>query len=243
MNIWAKGMLRLLSIRLQVQGHPPAPPFLLAANHLSYLDIVVLSALAPQGFVAKSEMATWPILGPMAKGMGTLFLDRGNPRDTLRVSRELNTLWQMGTSACVFLEGTSSNGDCILPFHSALLENSARHSRPVVAAHLRYTSPDADVRNVICWHGEQAFLPHLFHLFTLPRIEAQIRLDSRPTLASDRRQLAATLWKRVEGFRQQAIPVQAARGQAVCEQTVAKHTAAEKAIEEKPVLNAELASS
>ena len=91
------------------------------ANHLGYTDIVMLAAAAPVVFVSKSEVRRWPVLGSLATCAGTLFLNRERKEDLLVVSRQFEPIISTGIPVVVFLEGTSSNGDTVLPFRPPLL--------------------------------------------------------------------------------------------------------------------------
>ena len=86
---WARGVEWILGVRVDPLGLPPKAPFLLVANHLSYLDVVILAARLEAVFVAKQEVAKWPVIGRLASLMDTIFVDRNAPRDTIRVMGRL----------------------------------------------------------------------------------------------------------------------------------------------------------
>ena len=194
-RLWAGLLADVLRLKLQVSGKMPRPPFLLVANHLSYVDVLVLGSVLPAVFVAKAEVRRWPLLGPLCAAVGTLFLDRRRPRDLPRVLRDVETALDAGLGVIAFPEGTSSAGTTVLPFRSPLLAVAARRGLPVHYAALGYTtppgSPPAD--RAVCWWGEMSLLPHLLGLLSLPAVTADLRFGPEPRVGGDRKQLADEL--------------------------------------------------
>jgi len=188
-------LLALLRAEVRVSGPPPRPPFLLATNHLSYLDILVLASRLPVRFVAKTEVRRWPLLGPLCKGFGTLFIDRSDRRDIPRVLAEIEAALARGEGVIVFPEGTSSSGDEVRSFRSPLLAQAAHESMPVHAAALRYRTPDGEppARDAVCWWGETPLFPHLLGLFRLSKVEAFVGFAPEPIVDEDRKRLAERL--------------------------------------------------
>lgn len=181
-------LLEWLRAEVEVAGPPPSSPFLLVANHLSYLDILVLASRLPCCvFVAKGEVREWPLLGPICKGFGTIFIDREDRRDIPRVLRRIETAMIEGDGIVLFPEGTSSQGATVGMFRSPLLALPARSASPVHAAAISYQSPEA------CWWGDAELLPHLLHLCGMPRIEARVRFCGAPVASTDRKRLAEEL--------------------------------------------------
>ena len=183
----SRALLRLLRAEVRVSGPLPAPPFLLAANHLSYVDVLVLASRMPVRFVAKAEVRRWPLLGPICCGFGTIFIDRSDRRDIPRVLAEIERSLACGEGIILFPEGTSSSGESVLPFRSPLLALPARRGLPVHAAALRYDPP------CVAWWGEVSLAPHLLGLFRLERIEAAVSFAPEPVADGDRKRLAERL--------------------------------------------------
>jgi 1-acyl-sn-glycerol-3-phosphate acyltransferase len=197
---WSRGLLRILGVRVSLVGRPPEPPYLLTANHLGYLDVLVLAAVLPVRFVAKSEVRHWPVWGPLAAWTGTLFLDRGRPRDAHRVATAVERTLAVGEAVSIFAEGTSSPGDGVLPYRPALFEGAVTSGAPVVPAALSYRIPadPAAVRERVCWWGEMEFAPHLLALVDLPPIHATLAVGTPLPAQADRKVLAIIARKATE---------------------------------------------
>ena len=208
MRAWSRGVCRLLGIRVTVRGKPPAPPFLLVANHLSYVDIVVLASCAEGVFVARGDLSGWPLLGPLSRSVDTLYVDRNNRRDLPRIGASMAAMLREGRGVYLFPEGTSSGGASILPFKPAILDLAARHSIPVWYAAISYRTPagSAPAGQAVCWWGDMTFIKHLVALARLPGFEASIAFGEEPLLDRDRKTLAAGLWREI---RRRFIPVTA----------------------------------
>jgi len=192
---WARVFLRVLGVELEVEGELPSEACLVVANHLSYLDIVVLSALFPGRFVAKSEIASWPILGAMASSVGTIFVVQKRRRDVVRVEREMTRTLRAGVPVVLFPEGGSSRGVGVEPFKSSLLECAALGRHPCLAAALGYETPGSPwaPAATVCWWGGMDFWRHAWGLVGLPRVRARVSLAPELRSGSDRKALAARL--------------------------------------------------
>lgn len=201
-RLWGAHLVRLLNVRWRVDGVPPEPPFLLVANHLSYIDIPVLMKAAGGVFVAKADLSGWPLLGPVVAGSGTLLIDRGTKRDLLRVGELIERHLAAGGGVVVFLEGTTGAGDALLPFKPSLLEVAARSGRPVHYATLTYATPEGSPPPVesVCWWGDAEFMPHVRELVRLPWFAATVSFGAEPVTGADRKQLAARLRTAMEAL-------------------------------------------
>jgi len=204
---WSKLACRILGIRRIVQGKPQGGPFVVAANHLTYLDIWVLGSLYPSVFVAKREIAGWPVFGWVARAAGTLFVDRESARDVVRVGQLMSDRLAAGIPLTVFPEGGTSRGDLVRPFASSILEPAARADAPCFAASIRYETPGVaePPSRTICWSGgKPPFFHHLIGVMKLRCIEATVIFSAVPVRSSDRKELARRLW---EDAQQTFVPI------------------------------------
>ena len=184
--------LRIFDVEVQAAG--PIPNCgLLVSNHLSYLDILVLSALAPSIFVAKRDVKSWPIFGWFARLGGTLFADRDRRTQVGQLTRELRTLLDRGALVVLFPEGTSSDGSTVLPFKSALLEPATNASRPVSASLIAYQLEDGNVGEEVCYWKDMTFIPHLLNLLSKRCIKASVCFAGPQPDRTNRKELARHL--------------------------------------------------
>lgn len=192
---WSRSILWLAGARVDRRGLPPEPPFLLVSNHLSYLDILTLASSVDAVFIAKSEVARWPVVGHLCRAMGTVFIDRNNARDIPRVLERIRSVLERGQSLVFFPEGTTSPGAQVAPFRPALLAAAAEGNLPVSYASLSYrTGPDdPPAHQAVCWWGDMDFAGHFAKMTTLSGFEAVVTFGSKSIRATDRKVLAHRL--------------------------------------------------
>lgn len=136
---WSQRLLRILGVPLHVHGRPPVQgPMLLVANHLSWLDIVVLHAARHCRFVSKSDVKHWPLVGTLATGGGTLYIEREKRRDAMRVVHHMAESLKAGDVVAVFPEGTTGDGKALLPFHANLIQAAISAHAPVQPLAIRF---------------------------------------------------------------------------------------------------------
>jgi lyso-ornithine lipid O-acyltransferase len=197
--------LRVLGVQVTETGRAPRGA-VVVANHLGYLDILVLASLAPCVFVAKREVRVWPVFGWFARRAGTCFIDREKRADVARVAAEFAPVIAAGANLVLFLEGTSTDGGAVLPFRSSLLEPVARAGWPAVPTALAYAVPAPhSAADEVCWWGDMTLAPHLLHLAGLPRIDATVRWGEPVSPCADRKALAAELHAAVRRLRGEAM--------------------------------------
>jgi len=196
---WGRAMCAILGVTREVSGpRPEGGVFLVASNHLSYLDILVLGSLYRSTFLAKREIAGWPAFGWIARGAGTLFVDRSQPKDVVRAGRAMSERLALGIPLTIFPEGRSTDGREILPYQPSLLEPAAKAGVPCWAVSISYDTPGSAVSpaRTVCWHDSENFVTHFRRLVALPRIVAHVRFAEAPLVSDDRKLLARELRER-----------------------------------------------
>jgi 1-acyl-sn-glycerol-3-phosphate acyltransferase len=138
---WARTVMKRLGVELTVLGTPAqAGPMLLVSNHISWLDIVALHSVCHCRFVSKADVKRWPLIGTMATGGGTLYVQRESRRDAMRIVDRMAQALLDGDILAVFPEGTTGDGTSVLRFHSNLIEAAIRADAPVQMVAIQYVN-------------------------------------------------------------------------------------------------------
>jgi len=180
---------RLFGIVIKTTGTPVADrPVLFVANHVSYIDIVALSAIAELSFVAKTEIAGWPFFGWLAKLQRTVFVGRQRNRVADEKSA-LETRLAEGGALVLFAEGTTGDGNRTRPFKSALFAAADRAGVVVQPVTIAYTRLDGmplcrALRPAVAWYGDMELLPHLWRLIGLGQLGVEIVFHPATSLAA-----------------------------------------------------------
>lgn len=183
----------MFGLKPQVSGEIPSRG-LLISNHLSYLDIPVLSATTPAIFVSKREVKFWPVFGQFAQMAGTLFVDRKRRLRVGEMNSEIQDALDAGALVALFPEGTSSNGETVLPFKSALLEPAVNQRHHIFVVCIQYALDDGgDAGKEICYWGDDTFFPHMLNLLSKRGVQATVRFEPFRMETGDRKELARQL--------------------------------------------------
>ena len=189
---WSRFACRVLGIRVRTHGSIPSSG-LLVSNHLSYLDIVVLSSIRPCVFVAKSDVAGWPLFGWLACAAGAIFVDRERRFSSTKAVDLMRDAIVNGAVVILFAEGTSSDGSTVLPFKSALLELAVRLRCPIASASIDYGLDYGSVADEVCYWRDMTLVPHLLNLFFKREIRANYSFSPAKVRAGNRKEIAREL--------------------------------------------------
>lgn len=173
--LWSRLMLRIFGIRLDIRGQLPRGPCLIVANHISWMDIVLLHSLWPMWLVAKAEIRAWPLVGALAALAGTLFIQRGSEESRRRINRRMTALLKRGERVGIFPEAGISGQAGVGRFHARLFAAAIRAEVPVVPVAIRYHR-DGDLHDVMVFASGENFFANLFRLLVQPPCAGQLMI-------------------------------------------------------------------
>jgi 1-acyl-sn-glycerol-3-phosphate acyltransferase len=201
---------RLLGVRVHLSGAPVAPgPVLIVSNHISWLDIPVLASITPLSFVAKREVASWPFISWLAKLQRTIFIDRMRRTAVAETRNEILQRLEAKERIVLFAEGTSSDGNQVLPFKSPLFAaiepNGANDSGykiqtcAIVYTHIHGLPMNRQQRPAIAWYGDMDMPSHAWGVLKGGPLDVHVRLGEPVSIVDvgDRKSLAIHAYERV----------------------------------------------
>ncbi|MES2945277.1 MAG: lysophospholipid acyltransferase family protein [Pseudomonadota bacterium] len=204
-QVWSLEMLAHIAIKLIVKGRPAINgPMLMVANHISWLDITSLHAAGFCRFVSKADIKKWPVIGRLATGVGTLFIERESRRDAMRVVQHMTERLRVGDVIGVFPEGTTSDGVSLLPFHANLFQAAITANVPVQPIALQFIDETTGQRSAApCYIDDDTLMGSVWRTLCASNIAVVITYGE-PQLAQgrDRRAWALALRTDVENLRQ-----------------------------------------
>jgi 1-acyl-sn-glycerol-3-phosphate acyltransferase len=204
---WAQTMLVCLGVKLEVRGHVPQNgPVLLAANHISWLDILVMHAARHCRFISKADIQHWPLIGTLATAGGTLYITRESRRDALRVVHHMAECLRAHEVLAVFPEGTTGDGVGVLAFHANLFQAAISADAPVVPVGLRFINSRSGMASFApCYIGDDTLVASIWRTLRAQDLVAVVRFGAaQKSDGRDRRTWAADLRSAVVELR--AIP-------------------------------------
>jgi len=199
--------LRIFGIKIKTFGKVSInSPILLISNHASYLDIIILGSLFKTSFIAKKEISKWPLLGILAKLQNTIFIDRrvsSLKNQENQIIKHLNEKKNL----VIFPEGTSSDGNRVLPFKSSLFNifeknlNSKILVQTITIVYKKINGIPMNriERKNITWHSNMDLIPNIFNVLKKLSIEVEIIFNDEflPSKEYDRKKLALHCWEKI----------------------------------------------
>jgi 1-acyl-sn-glycerol-3-phosphate acyltransferase len=191
---WARKLLRILNIVLSIQGVRPAKDarnLIIAANHVSWLDIFVISAAQPARFIAKAEIRDWPIAGWLCEKSGTIFIRRTRRGDTARINETMHQVLAEGATIGFFPEGTTTAGNRLLKFHTSLFEPAVANAATIAPAAIGYRLSDGESTIAAAFIDELSFAESVAKIISTKTMIAAITFAPQiDASAMTRRELA-----------------------------------------------------
>ena len=190
---WSRKLLRILGLEARIEGVPPAAGeigAMIAANHVSWVDVFFVSSVSPTRFIAKSEVRDWPVAGWIAERAGTLFVRRARRRDTARINDLVHDALAQGDCVGLFPEGTTTMGDRLLRFHSSLFEPAVANEAHVHPVAIRYEHEDGALCRAVAYE-DLSFMQSVALILRQRRVVARLAfLDPIEARGLDRRSVA-----------------------------------------------------
>ncbi|MEP9372088.1 lysophospholipid acyltransferase family protein [Mesorhizobium sp. KR1-2] len=218
---WCNGLiLRALGFRVHVTGEiSKSRPLLVAANHVSWTDVMVLGSFNDVAFIAKSEMARWPLIGGLTRLQGCIFVERDRKRKSGEQANEIASRLASGDAMVLFAEGTTGDGNLLLPFKStlfgaanlALAEGGADKVfiQPVAISYTRLHGlpMGRQHRAIAAWIGDQDLVPHIKDLLAEGAIDVEVHFGEplEFSAGSSRKETARAVEEHVRAMMQQAL--------------------------------------
>jgi 1-acyl-sn-glycerol-3-phosphate acyltransferase len=222
-RLWHRCVLKALGFRVRMAGAPSSHrPLLIAANHVSWTDIGVLGSLLDVSFIAKSEMEGWPLMGWLSTLQRTVFVERERRHRSGDQASEIAMRLKAGDAMVLFAEGTTGDGNILLPFKSTLfgaatmvIDKGASGGgdevaiQPVAIAYARrHGMPLGRAgRMALSWVGDQDLVPHVAGLLKLGAVDVEVRFGEPVIFSakSNRKEAARLVEARVRDMMRAAL--------------------------------------
>ncbi|MGQ2966830.1 lysophospholipid acyltransferase family protein [Methylophilus sp.] len=184
---WCQTLLRCFNIAITVSGSPPGRDthgVLFVANHISWVDIHAINSVLPVRFVAKLEVSNWPVFGYLVRKSGTIFINRTRQRDAARVVKLASNALKLRDNLCVFPEGTTTEGQQVLPFKSSLIQAAIDANTMVIPVAIRYALPDGSLNLAAAYAGDTTMAESMLAFIHMHRPSVHLHF-CQPILARD----------------------------------------------------------
>jgi 1-acyl-sn-glycerol-3-phosphate acyltransferase len=168
---WLQSFGAVVNLKVAMKGGPSDQRAMLAANHVSWLDIIAIGQYFPAYFVAKSDISSWPVIGFLSRQAGTVFIRRGDKKNILDTSDKMRRLLKQNCIIVAFPEGTTTTGREVLNFHASLFQPALLTKAAVQPVSIQYQGPAKDQAPFV---GDETFIMHLFKMLMLDGIEVNL---------------------------------------------------------------------
>jgi 1-acyl-sn-glycerol-3-phosphate acyltransferase len=211
---YTKKILKLFRVNVSVTGSSELSnnaPCLIVSNHLSYLDVLMLTSVKPTIFLSHKGIEREPVIGTIVSGGGTIFLDKSAKTKLSGEMRHLSDMLKDGNTMTIFPEGGTGDGEGVRTFHPALIEAAVRAGTPVLPVCLQYSringeSVTKENKDLIFIYGDTPFLPHIWKIFKkLDNLDVTVKVfDKIPVYGANRKAIAIQAREKIAG---EFIPV------------------------------------
>ena len=207
---WSRMLVAACGIEVAYREHPGATALtslaggsFIVSNHISWMDIFIIDSQCPASFVAKAEIASWPLVGTLVARTGNLFIERGKRHAVHRMIERIVHSLAAGARVAVFPEGTTSDGISLLPFHANLIQAAISADAPVQPVALSFMDARTGQTSLApCYIGDDTLIGSIWRTLTTPGIVAVVRYgEPQHAQGRDRRAWAVDLRAAVMGLR------------------------------------------
>lgn len=179
---YSRFAMRVLRIQIKLSSSIPTfetENFLIVSNHLSYIDMIAIAAIQPSCFVTSVDLGMVPFLGTIARICGSLFVERRNKERLTQDRTQIEEALVSGLQVVLFPEGTSGNGETVLPFKRGLLMTASLAGRRILPVTIHYSHLNGEPlrprdRDQVCWYGDMSFLPHFWNILALRSVSIDV---------------------------------------------------------------------
>ncbi|MCF0252902.1 MAG: 1-acyl-sn-glycerol-3-phosphate acyltransferase [Duodenibacillus sp.] len=211
LGVWGRRLVAWMGATIEVKGRenicpeafdtgltPGSAGRMIASNHVSVIDVFALNGTLPSSFVAKAEIGRWPVLGTIARGIGTIFIERGNRRKLVEIGETLAAALGQGLSLLFFPEGTTGDGKRLLKMHANLFESAVKAQAPIIPVAVRYLSRGVPVADKIAYTGGVGMFECLWKVIEMPDLVIEINILPE-VKAADRREACRLVSAAISG--------------------------------------------
>ncbi|KZY62518.1 hypothetical protein A3742_04025 [Oleiphilus sp. HI0071] len=198
-RFWVRDLVKSLNVKLEVSGSPVEQGNLCVANHVSWVDTVILNNAVPLAFVSRHDVEEWPFVGTFTRRMGSIYVDRSNKFQAYRSIPALEQRLSQGRSVIVFPESTTTDGTELLPFYGMFIESAVRVGCYVQPIALKYTDAKGYLLREAAYAGDDSFGETLARILKQPKVYAHVSfLDPIDARKHDRKSIAAMSRERIK---------------------------------------------